>query len=50
MFLTLDVLARAYAIHPRTLRAAARDGRLQVSLSTRSVLGSTATIHEPFRS
>src|SRR5262249_51857273 len=28
-----------FHIHPRTLRAAARDGRLQVQLSTRSVFG-----------
>ena len=36
---TLDALADEYDIHPRTLRAAARDGRLQVSLTTRSVFG-----------
>lgn len=36
---TLDVLAREFHIHPRTLRAAARDERLQVQLSTRSVFG-----------
>ena len=37
--LTIDTVAREYHVHPRTLRAAARDGRLQVSLSTRSVFG-----------
>ena len=37
--LTIDTVAREYHIHPRTLRAAARDGRLAVSLSTRSVFG-----------
>ena len=36
---TLDVLAAEFHIHPRTLRAAARDGRLQVHLATRSVFG-----------
>jgi DNA-binding XRE family transcriptional regulator len=35
----LDVLAHEFHIHPRTLRAAARDGRLMVQLSTRSVFG-----------
>jgi DNA-binding XRE family transcriptional regulator len=35
----LDVLANEFHIHPRTLRAAARDGRLKVQLSTRSVFG-----------
>jgi transcriptional regulator with XRE-family HTH domain len=37
--LTLDALAAEFAIHPRTLRAAARDGRLHVQFSTRSVFG-----------
>jgi DNA-binding XRE family transcriptional regulator len=37
--LTLDALAAEFAIHPRTLRAAAIDGRLRVQLSTRSVFG-----------
>jgi len=37
--LTIDTVAREYRIHPRTLRAAARDGRLQVTLATRSVFG-----------
>jgi DNA-binding transcriptional regulator YiaG len=36
---TLDALADEFAIHPRTLRAAARDGRLRVQFSTRSVFG-----------
>ena len=36
---TVDVLAREYHIHPRTLRAAARDGRLQVHFSNRAVFG-----------
>ena len=36
---TLDTLADEFAIHPRTLRAAARDGRLHVQFSTRSVFG-----------
>ena len=36
---TMDPLADEFAIHPRTLRAAARDGRLRVQLSTRSVFG-----------
>jgi DNA-binding XRE family transcriptional regulator len=36
---TLDVLAEEFATHPRTLRAAARDGRLRVKFSTRSVFG-----------
>jgi transcriptional regulator with XRE-family HTH domain len=36
---TLDVLAAEFAIHPRTLRAAARDSRLRVQFSTRSVFG-----------
>ena len=36
---TLDVLALEFHIHPRTLRAAARDGRLHVHFSTRSVFG-----------
>ena len=36
---TIDYLAREYDIHPRTLRAAARDGRLQVEFSNRSVFG-----------
>jgi DNA-binding XRE family transcriptional regulator len=35
----LEVLADQFAIHPRTLRAAARDGRLRVQFSTRSVFG-----------
>lgn len=35
----VDVLAREFAIHSRTLRAAARDGRLRVHFSTRSVFG-----------
>jgi DNA-binding transcriptional regulator YiaG len=35
----LDTLADEFAIHPRTLRAAARDGRLCVQFSTRSVFG-----------
>ena len=37
--LTLDILAREYHIHPRTMRAAARDGRLTVRFSNRSVFG-----------
>jgi transcriptional regulator with XRE-family HTH domain len=37
--LALDALADEFGIHPRTLRAAARDGRLGVHLSTRSVFG-----------
>ena len=36
---TMDALANEFAIHPRTLRAAARDGRLRVQCSTRSVFG-----------
>jgi transcriptional regulator with XRE-family HTH domain len=36
---TIDFLARAYHIHPRTLRAAARDGRLTVHFSNRAVFG-----------
>ena len=36
---TMDALANEFAIHPRTLRAAARDGRLRVQFSTRSVFG-----------
>ena len=36
---TVDVLARDIHIHPRTLRAAARDGRLQVHFSNRAVFG-----------
>ena len=36
---TLDSLVGEFDIHPRTLRAAARDGRLQVHLSTKSVFG-----------
>ena len=35
----LDALADEFTIHPRTLRAAARDGRLRVQFSTRSVFG-----------
>jgi transcriptional regulator with XRE-family HTH domain len=36
---TLDALADEFSIHPRTLRAAARDGRLRVQFSTRSAFG-----------
>lgn len=36
---TLDRLAREYHIHPRTPRAAARDGRLSVQFSNRAVSG-----------
>lgn len=36
---TLDALVGEFAIRPRTLRAAARDGRLHVHLSTKSVFG-----------
>jgi transcriptional regulator with XRE-family HTH domain len=36
---TLDVVSAEFKIHPRTLRAAARDGRLDVHLSNRSVFG-----------
>ena len=35
----LDALASEFDIHPRTLRAAARDGRLRVQFSTRSAFG-----------
>lgn len=37
--LSLDQLARELGIHQRTLRAAARTGRLQVTFSVRSVFG-----------
>jgi DNA-binding transcriptional regulator YiaG len=36
---TLDILAREYHIHARTLRTAARDGRLTVQHSNRAVFG-----------
>ena len=35
----VDALADEFAIHPRTLRAGARDGRLRIQLSTRSAFG-----------
>ena len=34
--MTLDALSAEFSIHPQTLRAAARDGRLEVQLSTRT--------------
>lgn len=37
--LSLDHLAREIGVHPRTLRAAARAGRLQVEFSARSAFG-----------
>jgi DNA-binding XRE family transcriptional regulator len=37
--LSLDQLAREFRVHQRTLRDAARAGRLEVQLSTRSVFG-----------
>jgi DNA-binding transcriptional regulator YiaG len=37
--LSLDQLAREFAVHERTLRAAARTGRLQVTFSSRSAFG-----------
>ena len=37
--LSLDQLAREIGVHQRTLRAAARAGRLQVTFSVRSVFG-----------
>ena len=37
--LSLDHLARELGVHERTLRAAARTGRLQVTFSVRSVFG-----------
>lgn len=37
--LSLDHLAREIGVHPRTLRAAARAGRLQVQFSVRSAFG-----------
>ena len=39
VLLALDALADEFGIHPRSLRAAALDGRLGVHLSTRSVFG-----------
>jgi hypothetical protein len=36
---SIDQLAREFGIHERTLRAAARSGRLVVELSTRSAFG-----------
>ena len=37
--LSLDHLAREFGLHERTLRAAARTGRLQVTFSSRSTFG-----------
>jgi DNA-binding transcriptional regulator YiaG len=37
--ISLDQLAREFGVHQRTLRAAARTGRLQVTFSVRSVFG-----------
>ncbi len=37
--LSLDQLAREFGVHERTLRAAARTGRLQVTFSSRSAFG-----------
>jgi transcriptional regulator with XRE-family HTH domain len=37
--LSLDQLAREFGVHVRTLRAAARTGRLDVRFSSRSVFG-----------
>src|SRR6202521_5733668 len=37
--LSLDQLAREFSVHQRTLRAAARTGRLTVTFSSRSVFG-----------
>jgi DNA-binding transcriptional regulator YiaG len=37
--LSLDQLAREFGVHERTLRAAARTGRLQVTCSSRSAFG-----------
>jgi DNA-binding XRE family transcriptional regulator len=37
--LSLDQLARELGVHQRTLRAAARTGRLQVTFSSRSAFG-----------
>jgi DNA-binding transcriptional regulator YiaG len=37
--LSLDQLAREFGVHERTLRAAARTGRLRVTFSARSALG-----------
>lgn len=37
--LSLDHLAREFGVHERTLRAAARTGRLQVTFSSRSAFG-----------
>jgi transcriptional regulator with XRE-family HTH domain len=36
---SLDHLAREFGVHERTLRAAARTGRLQVTFSSRSAFG-----------